>query len=133
MTEKLIVKDKIEINATKHDVWEVLTNPDYIKQWDDIPENYSGGHLQTNSVIEWEGYSRMTVTEFDKPNMLKLNLYPSKVDLAPSLYDASHTYSLVEKNGTTTLNFLIGDFSSLPNEKTIMKPLWNGLRQQNGK
>ena len=80
-TEKLIVKDQIEINASKEKVWEVLTNPDFIRQWDDIPENYSGGHLQLNSVIEWEGYSKITVIEFDKPNKLKMNLYLPKVEL----------------------------------------------------
>lgn len=117
MPQKLTVKDHIEINASKDKVWDVLTNPDFIKQWDDIPENYSGGHLQLNSVIEWEGYSKMMVTEFDKPNKLKLNLYPFKVELAPSQYDASYIYFLTKKGGKTILSFEIGDFSTLPKGK----------------
>lgn len=116
-TETLIVKDKIEINASKEKVWDVLTNPDFIKQWDDIPENYSGGHLQLNSVIEWEGYSKMTVTEFDKPNKLKMNLYLPKVDLEPTKYDTNYVYFLREINGKTVLSFEIGDYSQLPKAK----------------
>jgi uncharacterized protein YndB with AHSA1/START domain len=115
--ETLIVKDKIEINASKEKVWDVLTNPDFIKLWDDIPENYSGGHLELNSVIEWEGYSKMTVTEFDKPNKLKMNLYLPKVELEPSQYDTNYIYFLTEINGKTILSFEIGDYSQLPKAK----------------
>ena len=112
-SEKYIVKDKIEINASKEKVWEVLTNPNFIKQWDDIPENYPGGHLQINSVLEWEGYSKMTVTEFDKPNKLKMNLYLPKVELEPTEYDINYTYDLTEVNGKTVLAFEIGDYAQL--------------------
>lgn len=116
-TETLIVKDKIEINASKEKVWDVLTNPDFIKQWDDIPENYSGGHLQLDSIIEWEGFSKMTVTEIDKPNMLKMNLFLPKVELKPTQYDVNYKYVLTEINNKTILSFEIGDFSQLPKAK----------------
>ncbi|MDL5511131.1 SRPBCC domain-containing protein [Arenibacter sp. M-2] len=116
-TEKLIVKDQTEINASKEKVWEVLTNPDFIRKWDDIPENYPGGYLKLGSIIEWEGYSKMTVTEFNKPSKLKMNLYLPKVELAPSAYDVNYTYFLNEENGKTTLRFEIGDFSPLPKAK----------------
>ena len=113
-TEKLIVLDKIEIDASKSKVWEVLTNPDFIKQWDNIPENYSGGHLKLASSIEWEGYSKLTVTELDTNNKLRLNMYLPKVDLDPSAYDVSYFYTLAEGNNQTILCFEVGDFSPLP-------------------
>jgi uncharacterized protein YndB with AHSA1/START domain len=116
-TEKLIVKDQVEINASIDKVWEVLVNPDFIKQWDDLPENYPGGHLKLGSTIEWEGYSKLTMTEFDKPNKLKMNLYLPKVELEPTQYDANYIYLLTEKNGKTTLSFEIGDYSNLPKAK----------------
>ena len=117
VTEKLIVKDQIEIDASKEKVWDVLTNPEFIKQWDDIPENYSGGHLKLGSVIEWEGYSKMTVTAYDEPNKLKMNLYLPKVELEPAQYDANYIYVLAEKNGKSILTFEIGDYSKLPKAK----------------
>ncbi|MBX2894446.1 MAG: SRPBCC domain-containing protein [Cyclobacteriaceae bacterium] len=113
-TEKLIVKDQIEINASKERVWEVLTNPVFIKQWDDIPESYAGRHLNLGSVIEWEGYSKLTVTQFDIGNNLTLEMYLPKVNLAPTAYDVKYKYALTEANGMTILNFEIGDFSQLP-------------------
>jgi uncharacterized protein YndB with AHSA1/START domain len=116
-TEKLIVKDQIEINASKEEVWEVLTNPEFIKQWDDIPESYSGGHLNLGSVIEWEGYSKLTVTQFDKGNNLSLKMYLPKVNLAPTEYDVKYKYTLTAANGGTILHLEIGDFSQLPKAK----------------
>lgn len=116
-TEKLIVRDQIEINASKERVWEVLTNPDFIKQWDDIPESYSGGYLKSGSSIEWEGYSKLTVTELDTSNKLRLKMYLPKVELDASAYDVSYLYTLTEDNNKTVLNFEIGDFSQLPKAK----------------
>ncbi|WP_026969402.1 SRPBCC family protein [Algoriphagus terrigena] len=114
MTEKLSVEDRIEINASKEKVWEVLTNPDLIKQWDDIPENYPGGHLELGSTIEWEGYSRLTVTQFDRHNFLSLAMYLPQVDLPAGAYDVRYNYTLTEKDGKTSLSIAIGDFSQLP-------------------
>jgi uncharacterized protein YndB with AHSA1/START domain len=114
MASKRIVKDQIEINASRDKVWEVLTRPDYIQVWDDLPENYSGGPLQLDSVVDWEGYSTMTVTEFDRPTYLKLNWLPVNVEGTPADFDTAYRYTLSEKSGKTILRFEVGDFSSLP-------------------
>lgn len=116
-TGVFIVKDQIKINASKEKVWEVLINPDFIKQWDDIPENYSGGHLKSGSSIEWEGYSKLTVAEIDTENKLVLKMYLPQVNLDPSAYDVSYTYTLTGNNDQTNLSFEIGDFAQLPKAK----------------
>ncbi|TGL22766.1 hypothetical protein EHQ47_08395 [Leptospira bourretii] len=112
----LKVVDQIFVNASKDKVWEILTNPKFIKEWDNIPENYSGGSLTLNTVIEWEGYAKMVVTEFDELKTLKLNLYLPKANLDPSEYDVSYKYFL-STNEDTVLKFEIGDFSPLPNSQ----------------
>lgn len=117
MSKNLIVKDQVEIHASKSRVWEILTNPEFIKEWDDIPENYSGGNIGPGSVIEWEGYSRLTATEFDAPNVLKLNMYLPKVELDPKQYDVNYQYKLTEQDSGTILDIEIGDFSPLPKAK----------------
>ncbi|MCW7469127.1 SRPBCC family protein [Leptospira kanakyensis] len=109
----LKVIDQISINASIHKVWDILTNPQFIKEWDDIPENYSGGSLTLNTVVEWEGHARMVVTGFDELKTLKLNLYLPKVKLDPSDYDVCYQYTLT-KEEETVLKFEIGDFSPLP-------------------
>jgi hypothetical protein len=116
-TEELIVKDQIEINASKEKVWEVLTNPDKIKQWDDIPENYQGGHLKLGSAIQWEGYSKLTVTEFHICSNLRLKMSLPKVNLKQSEYNVSYNYTLTGDSKKTVLKFEIGDFSPLPNSQ----------------
>lgn len=115
-TESLIVKDQIEINASKEKVWEVLINPNFIKQWDDIPENYTGGHLKLNSVIEWEGYSKLTIVEFDSFNKLTMKMFLPKVNLDESEYDVSYKF-ILSGDSSTVLKFEIGDFSFLPNSQ----------------
>jgi uncharacterized protein YndB with AHSA1/START domain len=112
--KNLTVKGQVEINAPKDKVWEVLTNPRFIKQWDDLPENYQAGHLTLNSVIEWEGYSRLTVTEFEKNSRLKMGMYLPKVDLDSSKYDVAYSYVLTGSANKTNLAIEIGDFSPLP-------------------
>ncbi len=112
--KELVVKEQIEITASKGKVWEVLTNPVYIKQWDDIPENYSGERLQLNSVLEWEGYSKLTVTALVNCQFLKLSMYLPKAGVDPTQYDVSYQYTLTENNGKTKLTIEIGDFSPLP-------------------
>ena len=114
MASELIVTNQIEIDASRDKVWEVLTHPDFIRLWDDVPESYSEGPLRLTSVMEWEGFSTMTVTEFDKPTKLTLNLYPANAELPPSDYDTAYSYFLKDKGGKTILSFVIGDFSSLP-------------------
>ncbi|HEV7782191.1 MAG TPA: hypothetical protein VGO58_13045, partial [Chitinophagaceae bacterium] len=86
-----------------------MTNPDYLKQWDELPDNYREGHLKLNSVIEWEGYSKLTVTAFDKPDHFQMKMYLPKVDLDPTKYDVSYSYSLTGDNDKTVLNIEIGD------------------------
>jgi len=115
--KSLIVKDQIQINASKDKVWEVVTNPEFIKQWDDIPENYSGGPLKLNSILEWERHSKLTVTEFEKNHTLKMKLYLPKVDLDISKYDVNYSYVLTGNDNTTILNFEIGDFLPLPDSQ----------------
>ena len=115
--KNLIVKDQIQINASKDKVWEVVTNPEFIKQWDDIPENYSGGPLKLNSILECEGHSKLTVTEFEKNHTLKMKLYLPKVDLDISKYDVNYSYVLTGNDNTTILNFEIGDFLPLPDSQ----------------
>ncbi|EKJ87614.1 hypothetical protein CLV96_2262 [Leptospira meyeri] len=110
----LKVADQISINAPIHKIWDILTNPKFIKEWDDIPENNSGEFLRLNSVIEWEGHAKMVVTEFDELKTLKLNLFLPKAKLDPSEYDVSYQYTLTQ-NENIVLKFEIGDFSPLPN------------------
>ncbi|MDR8393900.1 hypothetical protein NC796_22290 [Aliifodinibius sp. S!AR15-10] len=117
MDKELIVRDRIKINSTVENVWEVLTKSKYYKQWDDLPENFSEDSLRLGSIIEWEGYSRMKVTKFEVYKHLEMELYLPKVELDSTDYDISYVYSLTPLNRNTLLTIEIGDFSPLPKGK----------------
>lgn len=111
--DQLFVRHEIEINTDRKKVWEVLTSPEFIAQWDDLPESYKGGNLESGSVLEWEGYSKLTVVEYEPLTKLSLRMYLPKVELDPAAYNVCYTYQLSGEN-STFLHIEVGDFSPLP-------------------
>ncbi|CAG5073050.1 hypothetical protein DYBT9623_04576 [Dyadobacter sp. CECT 9623] len=117
MNEQLIVKQEILIEAPVSKVWEVLIAPKYIRQWDDLPQDFGDYYLEVGRVIEWTGSTRLTVTECEPHERLAMKLYAFKWELPPASYDIAYTYQLsIEYNGTR-LSLQIGDFSALPEGK----------------
>ncbi len=113
----VIVTDHVTINAPASRVWKVLTTPNFIRQWDDLPEGFGDQPLQKGTHIEWEGFSKLTVAELSPEQRLKLKLYSPKWGKPPELYDIAYSYSLTENNGQTHLSLNIGDFNVLPIEQ----------------
>ena len=112
--EKLITNDTITINASASKVWEVLTTPGYIRQWDDVPESFTDSQLKQGSVLHWAGYSKLTVTRFEPNRLLKMNMYVEKWERPESEFDVAYTFRLKEDGHTTSLTISIGDFASAP-------------------
>lgn len=114
----MIVKHAITIDAPAQKVWEVLTNSKYMAQWDELPEDFTSEKIQLGSVIEWEGYSRLTVNKFDPQRKLSMDLFLPKVALDPAAYDISYVFDLRESGGQTLLEMTIGDFTPIPNAQS---------------
>lgn len=114
----MTVKHTITIDATAQKVWEVLTRSEYIAQWDELPEHFALKEIQRGSVIEWEGYSRLTVSKLVPLRKLSMDLFLPKVPLDPAAYDISYTFDLAVSDGKTILEITIGDFSPLPNAQS---------------
>jgi uncharacterized protein YndB with AHSA1/START domain len=119
MAEKLIVKDKVLIEASPSKVWEVLTNPKYVAQWDELPENYPSEHMGKGSKVVWElpngGQTVTTIIKAEEMKELKIALYSSNWDEQVEEGDIAYLYELEESNGNTVLTIQIGDFSLLKN------------------
>jgi uncharacterized protein YndB with AHSA1/START domain len=119
MTQQLLVRDSITINASATSVWNVLVRPQYIRQWDELPEDFGEAELILGSEILWQleggGYTKLTVTKFDKHRQLRLSLYNSSWERPTTAYDIAYTYTLANQAGTIQLSLAIGDFASLPN------------------
>ncbi len=114
LNKQLIVKSSILIDAPPHKIWKVLTQPEYILQWDDLPGDHREP-LTMLSRVEWPGTSTLTVTEFEPNQLLRLTLYSHNWELPPANYDIGYAYRLVEQKDKTRLDVEIGDFAVLSN------------------
>lgn len=113
MSKSLIVKNNIRIDAPVSRVWEVLTKPYYIRQWDNLPEDFGDYEIHPATIIEWPGYSKMSVVEFDLNKTLRYSLFvPAWKE--ENVSNIGYTYSLsVDNDGYTWLGIEIGDFAIL--------------------
>jgi uncharacterized protein YndB with AHSA1/START domain len=113
MSKSLIVKNNIRIDAPVARVWDVLTKPEYIRQWDELPEDFGDYEVHPATVIEFPGFSKMSVVEFELNKKLSYSLYvPAWND--ESITNIGYTYSLsVDDHGYTWLAVEIGDFAIL--------------------
>ena len=113
MSKSLIVKNNIRIDAPVSRVWEVLTKPEYIRQWDSLPEDFGDYEIHPATVIEFPGFSKMSVVEFELNKTLSYSLYvPTWED--ENISGIGYSYSLsVDEQGHTWLGIEIGDFAIL--------------------
>lgn len=113
MNHTLIVKNYIKINATPEKVWDVLTNPRYIRQWDNLPEDFGDEAVSAATVINWPGLSKLSVTGYEPGRVIRYQLY---ADAWGDLVIPDINYSYVisqDENGGTWLGIEIGDFAVL--------------------
>ncbi|WP_226529388.1 SRPBCC family protein [Metabacillus niabensis] len=119
MTKQLTVKDEILIDATPSKVWEILTKPKYVAQWDELPEDYPNDDMTEGSRVVWElpdgGKSITTIIKAEVGKELIISLFVSKWEVQPNEGDVAYRYQLEEKGNKTLLKFEIGDFSLLSN------------------
>lgn len=120
MKTELVVKEEVEINASKEKVWEVLTKAEYYRQWDYLPDEFKDDKLQKGSVIDLEGGSKLTTTRFEENEEIVMSLELPQVDLKPDEYDVTYSFSLSSRDDLTVLNIEIGDFSPLPGSQEYL-------------
>ncbi|MEC5425524.1 SRPBCC domain-containing protein [Virgibacillus sp. C22-A2] len=113
----MIVRDEVMIQAPTSKVWEVLVNPKYVSQWDELPEDYPEKNMTVGSEVVWDipngNYSKTTVIKADPTKELQIALYVSNWSVYPKPGDIAYSYKLSEQNGETKLSIKIGDFSLL--------------------
>jgi uncharacterized protein YndB with AHSA1/START domain len=113
MSKSLIVKNYIRINAPVTRVWEVLTKPEYIRKWDELPEDFGDYEIHPATIIEWPGYSKLSVVELELNKKLRYSLYVPAWD-DETINNIGYTYTLtLDNNGYTWLGIEIGDFAIL--------------------
>ncbi|MEW5593799.1 SRPBCC domain-containing protein [Peribacillus frigoritolerans] len=121
MTEQLIVRDEILIEANSQKVWEVLTKPQYVAEWDELPENYPNEDMTEGSMVIWDlpngGQSITKIIRAVVQKELKIALHVSNWEVKPIEGDVAYNYQLKEKGDSTLLRIEIGDFSLIKDGK----------------
>lgn len=119
MDSRLIVNGEILIDASPEKVWEVLTKPKYVAQWDELPEDYPSEDMTVGSKVVWNlpngGESVTKIIKAEEMKQLKIALYVSNWEKKPKEGDVAYLYNLEEKEGQTLLTIEIGDFSLIKN------------------
>jgi uncharacterized protein YndB with AHSA1/START domain len=114
----LTAENSVEIKAPAAKVWEVLVKPDFIQQWDEVPEGYGDDPLNMGSEMAWESEGgkivKLVVIDYEPLELLQLSLFNSSWTVQPAPGEITYTYTLNEKDGSTLLSLQVGDFSILP-------------------
>ncbi len=110
MTNKLIVKKSIEINADKSKVWDALVNPEKIKLYLFGTETISDWKVGSAIIFQgvWEGVTykdKGTIIEFIPEQKLKYDYWSSfsKLEDVPENYQQI-TFDLMNQDGKTILS-----------------------------
>lgn len=118
MSTQLIVRNNALIQAPPSRVWEVLVTPRYIRQWDELPEDFNdAAPLQPGTEIVWVhpngNRTTLTVITLKPEKELSLSLSNSNWTTKPLPEEVAYTYTLSEQEGGTGLALTIGDFSKI--------------------
>jgi uncharacterized protein YndB with AHSA1/START domain len=115
MDTRLTVYDEIQIEAAPSKVWEILTNPKFVAQWDELPEGYPTENMKVGSKVIWDlpngGQSITTIIHAEKERELKIVLNVTNWEIKPHEGEVAYLYQLEERTGSTLLKLTIGDFS----------------------
>lgn len=113
MEKELIVKNNIRIDAPVTRVWEVLTKPEYIRLWDNLPEDFGDYEIHPATIIEYPGAAKLSVIEFELNKRLRYALFVPTWE-QEDVNNIGYTYTLsVDDNGFTWLGIEVGDFAIL--------------------
>lgn len=115
---KLVVKEEVFIDASAQSVWTVLTDPQYVAQWDELPEDYPSEPMKKGSEVVWDlpnGEQSITrLTTVLPEEELMIDLINTVWTEKPAEGTVGYHFMLSEENNKTKLTLEIGDFSLIP-------------------
>ncbi|WP_339183832.1 SRPBCC domain-containing protein [Oceanobacillus sp. FSL W7-1293] len=121
MKKQLIVTEEITIHASLEKVWEVLTLPKYVAQWDELPEDYPSEPMTEGSKVVWDlpngEQSITTIIKAEKERELIIDLHGTGWKFKPEPGEVAYRYLLEPAGSHTKLVIEIGDFSLLDQGK----------------
>ncbi len=124
MSKEMFVKGSITINAPASKVWDVLTQPEWTRQYmfgcDVVSDWKVGNPVLWNGAADGKTYVKGNVVNIKPGNLLQYTTIdpnnPEMEDI-PSNY-LTVTYELSSQNDTTILNVTQGDYAKVANGKS---------------
>lgn len=103
----------IEIAATPQRVWDVLTLTRYIREWDDVPAEFTGDRVAAGIALTWPGHATLTYTVVQPPARLYATLQVAKWARPPE-GPVGYEYVVTPTAGGARLDIRVGDFDHVP-------------------
>ena len=116
--KELIVKKSIKINSSASKIWEVLTNPEFTKQYMFGCELISD--WKVGSAVIWKGaadgkvYVKGNLLKIETEKLLQFTVFDPNMGIedTPSNY-TTVTFELTSENNNVTLSVSQGDFAKI--------------------
>jgi uncharacterized protein YndB with AHSA1/START domain len=133
MSEQLMVRSEITINATTDKVWDALTNPEQTKKYmfgcETVSDWQPGSELLWRMDYEGKEFIAVkgTIVSIDAPHKLAYTTIDPNGTIAdiPENY-LTVTYTLTELNGQTTLVVTQGDYATVADGERRYNEAYNG-------
>lgn len=109
----LFAQHTIEIAAPPQRVWDVLTLTRYIREWDDVPAEYTAERVALGVALTWPGHATLTYTVFEPPARLFASLRVAKWARPPE-GPVGYEYVITPIAGGSRLDLRVGDFAHVP-------------------
>lgn len=103
----------IEIAAPPQRVWDVLTLCRYIRQWDDVPAEYTAERVAQGVALTWPGHATLTYTDVVAPTRLYASLHVHKWPQPPD-GPVGYEYVVTPTGTGSRLILRVGDFALVP-------------------
>lgn len=110
--QPLVAEGRIQISSPVSRVWEVIVTPEYIRQWDDVPEHFTAPSLVAGSVLEWPGSARLAVTVLTPHSRLRLAYHNPTWD--SHVDGIAYDYEMHESSAGSLLIARVGDWAKAP-------------------
>ena len=133
MSEPLIVRNEITIDAPASKVWDALVNPEQTKKYMFGCETVS--EWKVGSSLEWKGHYEGQDMVFVKGEIMAIEpdkyLAYTTIDPNSDIDDISEnylkvTYTLEENNGQTLLKVTQGDYNQVAEGEKRYQEAFNG-------
>lgn len=110
---KQVAQHTIEIAAAPSRVWDVLTLTQHIRQWDDVPSDYTAERIVQGAEFTWAGHATVKYTVVEPPARLYGALRTHSWT-SPPAGPVGYEFVVTPTSSGSQLTIRVGDFAHIP-------------------